>query len=226
MKKKNLLTAAASLALVAVIGVGATLAYFTDKTGTKTNAFGMGKVDISISDTSPELEGAKQGTETDAGVEYDDVMPGDLLSKRVAVNVEDGSAPCYVAVKVEVANEVEGSVPTVAELNGLVTAAVQAYDAKKGVSVEEPTWWPVEGEDCVYYVYNTAVSPETGKDLVLFDSIDIPDAWNNAYAGCNFSIVVSAYAVQEANVSMEDFQYMLAKGTTADGGQIEFEALN
>ncbi len=47
MKKKKILTMVAAVALVAVIGVGATLAYFTDK-DSKTNVVTMGKVDIDL----------------------------------------------------------------------------------------------------------------------------------------------------------------------------------
>ena len=57
MKKRNLLISLLSLALVAVIGVGATLAYFTDKTDTKKNTFTTGKVDIVLHDMSPEVDG-------------------------------------------------------------------------------------------------------------------------------------------------------------------------
>ncbi|OUN80312.1 hypothetical protein B5G03_16890, partial [Gemmiger sp. An50] len=45
MKKKNILTAAVSLSLVACLSIGATLAYFTDKSDTMTNVFTTGKVD-------------------------------------------------------------------------------------------------------------------------------------------------------------------------------------
>ena len=43
MKNKRFLTGAISLALVAVVSVGATLAYFTDKTETAENVFTTGK---------------------------------------------------------------------------------------------------------------------------------------------------------------------------------------
>ena len=51
MKNKKLLTAATSVALVAVVGVGATLAYFTDSEE-QTNVVNMGHVDIDLTETS------------------------------------------------------------------------------------------------------------------------------------------------------------------------------
>ena len=98
MKKKNLLTAALSLSLVAVITVGATLAYFTDTTDAQTNVFTTGNVNIQMTDktesTDPnvkvgEYEYDAQGNQT--GILYTNVLPGDTLSKKVAVEVLDGN---------------------------------------------------------------------------------------------------------------------------------------
>ncbi|OUN86796.1 hypothetical protein B5G03_06100, partial [Gemmiger sp. An50] len=50
MNKKNILTAAVSLSLVACLSIGATLAYFTDKSDTMTNVFTTGKVDMTLID--------------------------------------------------------------------------------------------------------------------------------------------------------------------------------
>ena len=47
MNKKRVTALAVSLSLVAVIGIGATLAYFTDQTDTQ-NVINMGHVDIDL----------------------------------------------------------------------------------------------------------------------------------------------------------------------------------
>ena len=47
MKNRKLLVAATSTALVAVVGIGATLAYFTDSDDA-TNVVTMGHVDINL----------------------------------------------------------------------------------------------------------------------------------------------------------------------------------
>ena len=106
MKKKNLITAAVSLALVAVVGVGATLAYFTDKTETAQNVFSAGKVSLSLIDKSEPEEGQVGGEpyEKDGitGIQYDNIMPGDVLSKVVGLNTAADSQDAYVAIRVTV----------------------------------------------------------------------------------------------------------------------------
>ena len=89
MSKKNILTAAVSLSLVACLSIGATLAYFTDKTQTAQNVFTTGKVDIELIDRLPVDYDEKAHTwkavdsGDNTGIEYTDVMPGDYLQKEV-----------------------------------------------------------------------------------------------------------------------------------------------
>ena len=77
MKKRNLLISILSLALVCIIGIGATLAYFTDETEIKTNVFTTGKVDIGLTDTTngPDEDDTWTAYEGEDGVEYGHVMP-------------------------------------------------------------------------------------------------------------------------------------------------------
>ena len=98
MNKKNILTAAVSLSLVACLSIGATLAYFTDKTDVKNNAFTTGNVDITLTDTSD----SDKATEVETGIVYDDVLPGDNLDKNVYVTVDKDSSAAYVGVFVSV----------------------------------------------------------------------------------------------------------------------------
>ena len=61
MNKRRILAAAMALCIVAIIAVGATLAYFTD-TKTATNTFTMGDVQIELDETdvkNPEGEDRK-----------------------------------------------------------------------------------------------------------------------------------------------------------------------
>lgn len=100
MNKKNILTAAVSLSLVACLSIGATLAYFTD-THTKTNVFTTGEVDIILNDISPEVDGMVSGdpyinNET-SGIRYENVVPGDELSKDVSITVMHDTVPTRLA---------------------------------------------------------------------------------------------------------------------------------
>lgn len=91
MKKKKILTMVAAVALVAVIGVGATLAYFTDK-DSKTNVVTMGKVDIDLEE--PEFSKNPDDTITD-------VKPNQSIVKDPKITVADGSLDAYVRAKIE-----------------------------------------------------------------------------------------------------------------------------
>ena len=90
MKKKKILTMVAAVALVAVIGVGATLAYFTDK-DSKTNVVTMGKVDIKLDE--PEFSKNPDDTITD-------VKPNQTIAKDPKITVEEGSLDAYVRAKI------------------------------------------------------------------------------------------------------------------------------
>lgn len=125
MKKRNLLVAALSLCLVAIIAVGGTLAYFTDQTQTMTNTFTTGKVDIDLYESVPtkynpetnasEIITNRDGTpfvdpedywyqdgskfpDTKVGLTYTSVLPGDELPKDMRVLINKDSMPCFFAV--------------------------------------------------------------------------------------------------------------------------------
>lgn len=91
MKKKKILTMVAAVALVAVIGVGATLAYFTDK-DSKTNVVTMGKVDIDLEE--PVFSENPDDTITD-------VKPNQNIVKDPKITVTEGSLDAYVRAKIE-----------------------------------------------------------------------------------------------------------------------------
>lgn len=201
MKKRNLLISILSLALVCIIGVGATLAYFTDKTETKVNVFTSGHVQINLLDKTEPNENQIGGKYTDTGIAYEDVMPGDQISKIVGVESVIDSESAWVAIRVEVNNvnlpysEEEAAVTE--EIYGLVNDQV---------AVEAWTAVPQEDGSVVYY-FNTPLDPYSEyKAAMLFDHIDIPGAeWGNAYADMSFDIDVQAAAVQSRNVTLEQF---------------------
>lgn len=84
MRNNKLLVFALSLVAVAAVGVGSTLAYFTDNEAA-TNVLTMGNVNISL--IEDKWEGDKAG-----------VVPGASYEKNPTVIVENGSADCYVRV--------------------------------------------------------------------------------------------------------------------------------
>ena len=117
MKKKNILTAAVSAALVAVLAVGATLAYLTDNSGTVSNKFQMDGLTITLKENASVPAGefykiqensptaARPNTNpingTDKGVIYTEILPGATVAKNPYVTVSADNAHAYVYTYVE-----------------------------------------------------------------------------------------------------------------------------
>lgn len=205
MKKRNLLISLLSLALVAVIGVGATLAYFTDKTETKVNTFTTGKVGISIIDKTEPEEGEVAGDPNDNGIAYVEVMPGDVLSKIVGVNTDADSADAYVAIRVTVTDVVApnaGDAVTTDEIAAQISDIIASR-------VDSELWAAKElGNGDVVYYFKTVV-PGGTQNLILFNNIPIPGSeWNNAYAELSFNVNVQAAAIQADNADLDLFMGM------------------
>ena len=85
-KKKKGAILISALALIAVIVIGGTLAYFTD-TDDAQNVFTLGNVQGDLTETTtPGTDDTtkhpiKGGTPTDDGIKYDQIEPVDWLSK-------------------------------------------------------------------------------------------------------------------------------------------------
>ncbi|MDD6142533.1 MAG: TasA family protein, partial [bacterium] len=89
MSKRKILTLAMALSMIAILAVGATIAYFTD-TDNATNTFTVGNVDITLTEPNWVASGSQDAPE---------VYPGEALDKDPTVkNV--GSNPCFVRIKV------------------------------------------------------------------------------------------------------------------------------
>ena len=161
----------AALALVGAIGVGSTLAYFTDNDAA-TNVVTMGHVDITLTE--------KSGDEiTDAGLEFANIVPGDKLSKEPVITVGSNSEDCYLRAKVEV--------------KGLDSTHVAALFADNNIDIQED--WVVSTDG--YYYYQSKV---TAEDAVsLFTTVTIPTAWGNEVADAEFKIAITAEAIQADN---------------------------
>lgn len=89
MKKKTLISIIA-VALVICVSIGGVLAYLTAKTGTITNTFTVGDINLTLTETT--------------GSDYK-MVPGDTLDKNPTVTVAAGSEDSYVYVKVEKVND-------------------------------------------------------------------------------------------------------------------------
>jgi len=100
---KKILAFVLVIALTAAATVGITLAFLTDETDTKHNVFTVGNVDVTLEEEVGVNTDNDGLTTTPTGAEYNLVVPGDELTKKVtAGNV--GSIPAYMAVTVTVNN--------------------------------------------------------------------------------------------------------------------------
>lgn len=98
MKKLSILLIA--LALVACVGVYATVAYFTD-TAQVTNTFTVGKVNITLDEERVDTSGARipESTRTPVGNDYH-LVPGHSYKKDPQITIKAGSEPCFVRMLV------------------------------------------------------------------------------------------------------------------------------
>ena len=99
MKMKNMLIGGMSLALVACISVGGTLAYLSDNTGTMTNTFKFGTLEVTQKETDGTTNVPNSGSLT-----YEDLVPGDTVKKEVKISLADHKVDAYVYVAVKNSN--------------------------------------------------------------------------------------------------------------------------
>lgn len=182
MRNKKLITMVASLALVAVVGIGATLAYFTDR-DEATNVITMGHVDIDLEE--PNFPGGPEGGE------IENVVPGDEITKDPTVTVQEGSEDAYIRVKLNiVSDDVDFPAEYLAQL-----LAKNADGTYKYLNIDTTVWAEADG----YFYYNQVV--KAGQQVVLFDTVTIPAEWNNTVADKSFKIEITAEAIQADNVT-------------------------
>lgn len=204
MNKKNILTAAVSLSLVACLSIGATLAYFTDQTENAANVFTTGKIDITLIDETENSNGWKTGVKGDDGITYEEVMPGDILSKRVGFSTAEDASDAYVALKVNVnVKSMPNATATVNadtlrdELMEQIRDQVDLRNESTELWSESPT---LAADGSMVFYFNSKV-PGGTNNMLLFDHINAPATWGNEYADVEFTIDVQAFAVQAANLT-------------------------
>ena len=167
MSKRKILSLAMALSLVAILAVGATIAYFTD-TDEATNTFTVGNVSIDLIEPNWDESGSKDAPE---------VYPGEALAKDPTVT-NDGANPCFVCISVK-------------GLDCLGDAGMITYRTDY-VTGELGDDWVLHTDG--YYYYTKVLAKDETTDA-LFDQIVIPTGLTNG-DGTEFNINVTAEAVQ------------------------------
>lgn len=169
MTKRKITLVALSLALIAILAVGGTLAYFVDA-DSKTNTFTVGNVDITL--TEPNWD-------TSGSVDAPEVYPGEKLAKDPTVT-NIGKNPCFVRVKV---TGWECLAPA-----DKITYRTDYVDGALG------TDWQYNANDDYFYCTKVLAAGESTD--ALFDQIVIPTNLTNGNGNTEYNLVVSAEAVQ------------------------------
>lgn len=187
MNKKKLLTMVLALVLIGAVGVGATLAYFTDN-DSATNVVTMGHVDIVLTED--------EWTHGDEGIK--DVTPGQEIKKDPTITLGSDSLDALVRVKVEVVGFEKAKAKNID-----VTPYIDAINNDISLQAAE-NGWTYNNVD-KYYYYNKPLTNKTENEnvAVLFETITIPTTWNNDVADNSFDIIVSAEAIQADNLATD-----------------------
>ena len=104
MKKRRILAIAMSLCIVAILAVGASLAYFTD-TASETNTFTIGNVKIAIREVFDK--------------ENANLIPGKDINKDVFVK-NTGAQDAYVRVHIAIPSDIDDGDPSFAAINNFL----------------------------------------------------------------------------------------------------------
>lgn len=176
MNKKKAMTLVASLGLVACIGVGATLAYFTDSDDAL-NTITMGHVDIELDEPT--------FSENNPENKISNVTPGQLITKDPTITVKAGSEASYLRAKIDIKGLSEEDAALIEE----------------SLDINRDLW--VQGEDDYYYLQQAVGKTNVDLKFRLFDHVTIPTKWDNAYANAEFTINVTAEAIQADNFTPE-----------------------
>lgn len=213
--KKKVVAAIMSVALVAAVGIGGTLAYLSAQSEVVNNTFTVGTGFVPDEDGNKGIvldeakvmdDGTVDATQrVDGNQTYPELMPGDSKLKDPTVRFVAGSVESYVFVKVEGTQKAEGNYLTVDGWNTQIWQKVADLDG-------EPFGTTGDG----YYMYvgpladeNHVVDLDTeeyeeGTDVELgyiFNSISFDNVGNEEFdqvsPGFNdTAIKVSACAVQ------------------------------
>ncbi len=178
MQKKKLYTLVGSLALVGAIGVGATLAYFTDN-DVANNVITMGHVDIELDE--PNYDPGDDGV-------MDDLTPGDWIVKDPTITVKADSEDAYIRAKVDISIE-DGIMPG---------NLYDSYVEKLEENIMYNNNW-VKGVDGYYYFQSVIGKTNVDQKFVLFEGVTIPKEWGNEIADATIKIDVTAEAIQADN---------------------------
>ena len=203
MKNKKLIKLGTSLALVAAIGAGATLAYLSKPSNTVTNGFTVGKGYVEDPDLKQAvwIDETKVGKSADGekmynnrtlvGNTYTDVMADSSFTKDPILRLNTGSVESYVFIEVSGADELEAKgITTDIGYENSGWKKVQIVDNKVVDDNREAT----NG----IYMYETTLNPTNGvaSTKELFKTVTVASNFEQSEGELETKIVLKGCAVQ------------------------------
>lgn len=206
--KKKILAITLCIAMLAMMLVSGTMAYFTD-TQAKTNTFTMGKVDITLDEPNYKPVDGKLK-----------VFPGQTYPKDPTITVAADSENCYLVATVTInqsaklhelyENDTTGVKQdwglSLAGNGGLVSGGIAAYEAVganengiDGTLLNGKVFLTYEEDvaaDTITYTFYFKDIHHAGEKEVLFTNVTIPSIINNDDLDGDLTVTVNAYAIQ------------------------------
>ena len=172
---KKLVVAVVALSLALVTVIGGTLAFLLDESNVVTNKFTYGKIEIVLTENNKADED---------GLEFTNVVPGDVLKKDPVVTVNAGSEACYVYVLID---------------NQLGDAASYNIDTTKWIQVQDYT----NVTKTLYRYYEVVNALQGAKDLTVFTELTFKSNLTSADLTNlkDKNVVITAYAYQAENLA-------------------------
>lgn len=198
-RTRNVLLIVSMMLVVAMASVGGTLAWLTASSGTVTNTFSVGDINLELKEHDYV---AASNTLSDTEVTSEDqykIVPGKDLPKDPFVKVLANSEACWLFVKVDETNKLTGMTWTIDD--GKTTAM------KSGIESADWNELVVNGQTVAYYIEVSAEAAAAGASYnILADCIvDVSDSITKAdlanYKTNKPTLSFTAYAVQKDGVA-------------------------
>lgn len=209
MKKKKVVTMVAAVALVAIVGVASTFAYFTDSESAQ-NVITFGNVNITLDEP-----GFPEGGVTD-------VVPNQTIVKDPTITLDQDSNDAYVRALVEVSFVDEDGNEITIEKDGTDVTEVYKEALVKACEDTMTEGW-VKGTDDYYYFNSILSNTDEKNTTTLFESVTVPAEWGNEIANVKFVIDVTAEAIQAENLA-DDVLTTDTEGNITSWNQVTVES--
>lgn len=201
LSKKKVFALALAVCLLATLSLGS-LAWFTAEDSVNNDFMIAGSKDGDKDDIFS-VDVWEDGDEEGDGLVYEDILPGDTLSKVAHVK-NTGSYEQYIRVKITVS---QASIwQDVYKANMIPVTEFVNVDLSKVYESKVGSY--LEGDNFVYYLYYNDILPVDG-DITVFTEAYIDNALNREQAAAmkgGFQITVTADAVQTENVGDDVYE--------------------